>query len=65
MDSLFDDIFGENKEKPQDIYNELFDILAENQVNKYIKKYSIYDTSKTCQILPSWRNEYDEIFKHY
>ena len=30
MDSLFDDIFGENEEKPQDIYDELFDILAEN-----------------------------------
>ena len=59
-DYLFDDIFGEKEEiKNKD---PLFDILAENRANKYVKRYSIYDTSKTCQILPSWRNEYDDIF---
>ena len=60
-DSLFDDIFGKKEEIIED--DPVFEILAENYVNKYIKRYSIYDISKTCQILPSWRNEYDNIFK--
>ena len=62
-DYLFDEIFGKKEEIIEE--DPLFDFLSENYISKYTKRYYINDISKTCQILPSWRNEYDEIFKYY